>query len=108
MAVEIKCQRVKQKLDAGEEFVLLDCRERSEWDLVRLQGAILLPMSELNGRIGELDGHHETEIVVYCHHGVRSMSVAGWLRQQGFRSVFSMAGGIDTWSLEIDPQLPRY
>ncbi|HXY36571.1 MAG TPA: rhodanese-like domain-containing protein [Planctomycetaceae bacterium] len=106
--LEIDCRSVKLRLDSGDPLVLLDCRERNEYELVRLDSARLVPMSELAQRVGELDQLRECEIVVYCHHGVRSRQVANWLRGQGFANVKSLAGGIDRWSQEIDTTLPRY
>ena len=106
--LEIDCQSVKAKLDAGESFVLLDCREAGEHALVQIAGGRLLPMSELMARCGELEPHRDELIVVYCHLGMRSREVAAWLRQQGFAHVQSMTGGIDQWAVEIDPTLPRY
>ena len=105
---EIDCRSVKAKLDAGEKFLLLDCREREEHQKVNIKTARLLPMSELTERAGELEAFRKTEIVVHCHHGGRSLKVAAWLLEQGFSNVKSMSGGIDGWSLEIDKTLPRY
>ena len=65
-------------------------------------------MSELQDRLGELDAHRGHEVIVYCHHGVRSLRVALWMREQGFARAVSMAGGIDAWSQQIDPSVPRY
>ena len=65
-------------------------------------------MSEIEGRVGEIEKYRQREIVVYCHHGIRSLQVASWLRQLGFDNAQSMAGGIDRWALQIDPTLPRY
>lgn len=107
-SLEIDCAGVKAKLDAGGEFLLLDCREKIEFDHVRIEGATLLPMSELTQRLDELRPHKEREIVVHCHHGVRSLQVTLWLRQQGFADVKSMAGGIDHWAQTIDPGMKRY
>jgi rhodanese-related sulfurtransferase len=106
--LEIDCRAVKARLDAGDPIVLLDCRERDEHDFVRLASAKFLPMSELMQRVSELDAYRNSELIVYCHHGGRSLRVAVWLRQQGFANARSMAGGIDQWSQEIDPALPRY
>ena len=106
--LEINCQSVKAKLDAGESFVLLDCREASEHALVHIAGDRLLPMSEMTGRRGELEPHRDEQIVVYCHLGLRSRDVAAWLRQQGFAQAQSMTGGIDEWAVEIDPSMQRY
>lgn len=108
LPLEISCQAVKAKLDAGDGFLLLDCRENDEYAVARIAGARLLPMSEIQARRDELTGERERPIVVHCHHGGRSLQVARWLRQQGFPQVQSMAGGIDRWSLEIDSAVPRY
>jgi rhodanese-related sulfurtransferase len=106
--LEVDCQTVSKKLSAGESFLLLDCREPSEHQTVNISAAKLLPMSQLEGRVGELADHKAGEIIVHCHHGGRSLRVAKWLRAQGFAQVASMAGGIDQWAVEIDPKLPRY
>src|ERR1700722_11999070 len=107
-ALDIDCRTVKTRLDAGESLVLLDCRERDEYELVKIPTSTLMPMSELPQRLGELDALRTAEVVVYCHHGVRSRRVANWLRSQGFPRVQSLAGGIDRWSQEIDNGLARY
>jgi len=106
--LEIDVEALRDKLAAGDDFLLLDCREQDEHDLVKLDPAILLPMSELAGRVDELRPHQAREIVVHCHHGGRSLRVAMWLRQQGFARTSSLAGGIDAWAERIDPSLPRY
>ncbi len=106
--MEVDCRTVKAKRDAGEDFVLLDCREQHEFDHVCIAGATLLPMSEIQRRVVELEEFRSAEVVVYCHHGGRSLQVAMWLKQQGFQQVVSMAGGIDQWAAEIDSALPRY
>ena len=108
LPLEIDCRGVQQKLQTGETFLLLDCREPNEHQFVSLPQAKLLPMSELAQRVGELEPHRDSEIIVHCHHGGRSLRVATWLRQQGFASARSMAGGIDRWAQEIDSSLPRY
>ena len=106
--IEIDCRTVQQKLLSGEPFLLLDCREVDEHQFVSIPQARLVPMSEIAGRVGELQPHRGSEIIVHCHHGGRSLRVAMWLRQQGFARACSMAGGIDRWAEEIDPSLPRY
>ncbi len=105
---EVDCRTVKQKLDAGEAFLLLDCREKSEYDTVRIAGATLLPMSELTTRAKEIEAHRNGPIVVHCHHGGRSMRVAQWLRQNGFAQAQSMAGGIHQWAEDIEPGMVKY
>lgn len=106
--IEVNCQAVKAMLDAQADFLLLDCREKDEYDAVHIAGARLVPMSEIQQRIGELEPYRDREIVVHCHHGGRSMRVTNWLRQQGFAKAQNMAGGIDDWAVTIDPAMPRY
>ncbi len=85
--------------------VLLDCREPGEWQHCRIDGAMHIPMTQTPGRLGELSA--DRPIVVYCHHGVRSLRVAQFLRERGYDAA-SMAGGIEAWSLQVDPTVPRY
>ena len=106
--LEITCQAVQQKRTAGEPFFFLDCREPDEYATAKIDGATLLPMSELADRVAELQQHQHELVVVHCHHGGRSLRVAMWLRKQGFAQACSMAGGIDEWSQQIDPGIPRY
>ncbi len=107
MDYEITPEEVKAKLDRQESFTLLDVREPWEIETARIQGAKLIPMGDIPSRAHqELDP--EDEIVVLCHHGVRSMNVTVWLRQQGFEKVQSMRGGIDAWSRRVDPNMPLY
>jgi rhodanese-related sulfurtransferase len=107
LPLEIDCLSARQTL-AASSCLLLDCREQLEFDLARIEGATLLPMSEIERRLEELEPHRDRRLIVYCHHGVRSVHVAHWLRRQGFPKVQSMAGGIDAWSQTIDPAIPRY
>ena len=87
--------------------VLLDVREPWETAAAEFPGATVIPMGDIPGRVHqELDP--EQRIVVICHHGVRSLSVANWLRNQGFEQAQSLRGGIDRWSREVDPTTPRY
>ena len=108
LPLEISCQDVKARLDVGGQLLLVDCREHEEHTLVAIPQARLLPMSELQERINELSEHRQRHIVVHCHLGGRSLQVTAWLRQQGFSSVQSMAGGIDRWAVEIEPGMVRY
>ena len=108
LPVEVAPSEVKRMLDAKADFLLLDCREVDEHGKVHIPQATLLPMSELAGRLGDLERHRDGRVVVHCHHGGRSLRVANWLRQQGFAGAQSMSGGIDQWAIEIDPSLPRY
>lgn len=106
--LELDCRSVHKKLVAGESFLFLDCREASEYATAHIPGTTLIPMSELTQRVSELEPYRESPIVVHCHHGGRSMRVTNWLRQQGWPHVTNMAGGIDEWSQQIDPSVPRY
>jgi adenylyltransferase/sulfurtransferase len=99
-------QEVKAKLDQGEKLVLVDVREPWEYAINRLNGAIHIPMAEFGRRYQELDP--EAEIICYCHMGVRSLKCAQFLKQQGFSKAKNLAGGIDAWSLQVDPTVPRY
>ena len=107
--MEVDCRSVNARLtDDGDSFLFLDCREQEEYDRVRIEGAVLLPMSQIAQRASELNDHRQSDIIVHCHHGGRSMQVAMWLRQQGFSKAQSMAGGIDTWAIDIEPGMVRY
>ena len=107
MDYEVTAEEVKAKLDAGESFTLIDVREPWEFETARIDGAKLMPMGDVPSRAHqELDP--EEHIVVLCHHGVRSMNVMVWLRQQGFEKVQSLRGGIDAWSRTVDPKVPVY
>lgn len=108
LPLEIDAAGLKADLDRGDDLVLLDCREQNEWDTVHIRGAQLVPMSEIASQLEKLEPLRERRIVVYCHHGGRSMRVTQWLRQQGFPRTQSLAGGIDNWAEAIDPTLPRY
>jgi rhodanese-related sulfurtransferase len=108
LPLEIDCRSVKRKLDAGEELLLLDCRESDEHAAANIAAAKLVPMSEITDRVRELEPFRQRPIVVHCHMGGRSFRVAQWLRDQGFSQAQSMAGGIEAWSQEIDPSIPRY
>ena len=86
--------------------VLLDVREPWEHDKARIQGSTLIPMREVQARIGEID--EDSEVVAICHHGGRSMQVAMFLEKQGFKRVHNLVGGIDAWSRTVDPAVPLY
>ena len=108
MVRQILPQQVKAKLDAGEPVVLVDVRQPEEYAICRLAGSQLIPLGELSRRAGEIEPPDGGTVVVYCHHGVRSLSGAMILQQFGVENVASMAGGIDAWSQLIDPSVPRY
>lgn len=113
MEHEISIPDLQEKLkDApsqpdAESFCLLDVREPWEAQLCVLPGARLIPMGEMPSRAHqELDP--DAHIVVYCHHGMRSLSVVLWLREQGFNQAQSLAGGIEAWARAVDPAMARY
>jgi rhodanese-related sulfurtransferase len=107
MDYEITAEDVKAAVDRKEPVTLIDVREPWEYQTARIEGATLIPMGEIPSRAHqELDP--EAHIIVYCHHGVRSMNVTAWLRQQGFEKAQSMAGGIDAWSRRVDGKVPVY
>ena len=92
----------------GDELLLIDVREIEEHDLARIEGAQLLPLSRFNEWAATLDTAKEKEIVVMCHHGIRSAQVCSYPSRQGFMKLYNLAGGIDRWSCEIDRRVPRY
>jgi len=105
-APEIAAAELKRRIDAPGAPLLLDVRTDEEWAIARIEGALRIPLDRLDARLGELDT--QREIVVYCHIGARSAAAAALLIERGFRSVLSLAGGIDAWSSAIDPSVPRY
>ena len=107
MVPQIHPTEVKRLLDSGEPVVLLDVRQPEEHAFCALPGSVHSPPGELSGRLGELPSTDDL-VVVYCHHGVRSLSGAAILAHAGFPNVASMLGGIDRWSLSVDPAVPRY
>jgi rhodanese-related sulfurtransferase len=108
-AWEVHPAQVKQWLENKEDVALVDVRQIKEWNFCKIDGAILAPLPELDARAqGELQPLKARRVVVYCHHGVRSLRAAAFLRQLGFENVHSLAGGIDAWSVIVDPGVPRY
>lgn len=105
---EVTPRAVQALREAGEDFVLLDVREPREIAAASVDGAVVVSMGEIKSRLSELEEHAEQKVVVMCHHGARSMQVTAFLRQNEFEDVASMAGGIDLWSRDVDPAVPRY
>jgi rhodanese-related sulfurtransferase len=107
MDYEITPEEVRRMRDSREPFTLLDVREPEELRLASIEGTKHIPMGDVPTRAHqELDP--EDHIIVVCHHGVRSLNVTSWLRQQGFERAQSMQGGIDRWSREVDRKVPTY
>ena len=105
--VEITALEVKRRLDAGEECSLIDVREHEEFRICHIDGATLIPMRDIPKQFDRLE-ESPMPLIVFCHHGVRSLTVVSWLREQGLAECVSMAGGIDAWSRDVDPAVPRY
>jgi rhodanese-related sulfurtransferase len=106
MNYEITPQELQQRQQRNEDLTIVDVREPWERQTASIAQSRHIPMADVPARMQELDP--DQHIVVYCHHGVRSLSVTDWLRKQGYENVQSLAGGIDRWSQEIDPKVPRY
>ena len=105
--MEVSPAEVKARIDAGDALRLLDVREPHEHNICRIEGAELLPMNSIPLHLQELDTDGP-DLIVFCHHGVRSLAVVDWLRRQGVANCQSMSGGIDVWSAVIDASVPRY
>ena len=109
LPMEVNPEEVRQRLSAGEKLFLIDVREPNEFQQARLDHAELVPMRTVPASLQQLEAKaDEGALIVFCHHGVRSLQVVNWLREQGVSACQSMAGGIDRWSREIDPSIPRY
>ena len=109
LPLEIAPVEVKRRLDAGEKLHLIDVREPHEYATARIAGAELMPMRSVPANLQSLEAKaDECALIIVCHHGVRSLQVANWLREQGVAECQSMAGGIDLWSCAVDPAVPRY
>ena len=109
LPIETTPAEVKRRLDAGEKLALIDVREPEEHRAARIDGATLIPMRTVPANLQTIEGlSDESDVIVFCHHGIRSLQVAEWLRRQGVENCQSMAGGIDRWSCEIEPSVPRY
>ncbi|HEV8266113.1 MAG TPA: molybdopterin-synthase adenylyltransferase MoeB [Gemmatimonadales bacterium] len=103
---EIVAHDLNLEWERNSELVVVDVREPHEYEIAHIDGAKLIPLGELPSRLNELDGH--AEIVTHCHHGLRSMKALEILKAAGFAKVRSLKGGIDAWSVEVDPEVPRY
>ena len=109
---EVTPREAKAALASGTPPVVLDVRGPDEYAAARIEGSTLIPLHEIESRFDEVEelagGDRSAPIVVHCHHGVRSMKAALLLRAHGFTGAKSMAGGIDLWSVDVDPSVPRY
>jgi len=103
---EISAEQLKDEWQRNPELLVIDVRDPHEHAIAHIEGARLIPLSELPDRLGELDGHRE--IVTHCHHGARSLKALEILKAAGFSKVRSLRGGIDAWAVNVDRSLPRY
>ena len=104
--MEINIDQFKEMRDNGGDFVLLDVREYHEYDIANIEGSTLIPLGEIADRKDELNP--DDEIIIHCHTGGRSMRATTFLKDQGFKNVKNLAGGIDAWAEKYDPDMPRY
>src|SRR5262249_14559631 len=108
MPRQISVEQLKTKFDEGKLIYLVDVRQPWEHDTAALPQSLLVPLDQLVARVGEVMPPEGAKVVVDCHHGIRSLSGAALLERLGFKDVYSLAGGIDEWSLAVDPKVPRY
>jgi rhodanese-related sulfurtransferase len=108
MIQQIDVHQLADRLAKGEPVHLIDVRQQWEHDTAVLPGSQLVPLDQLSLRATEIQPPDDALVVVYCHHGIRSQSGAALLQHLGFRNVASLAGGIDAWSIHVDPKVPRY
>lgn len=108
-ALELSPQDASALLRQSGQAVLIDVREPEEFSLSCVDGARLIPMQSIPAELQKLEGlADDATLLILCHHGVRSLQVASWLRARGIENCYSISGGIDRWSREVDPSIPRY
>ena len=105
--MNISPAELKARLDRSENFRLIDVREADEWAVAKIPNAELIPLSEFQ-QVATQKLSPEENIVVYCHHGVRSARAQGYLKAQGYDHVLNLTGGIDAWALQVEPTMKRY
>lgn len=110
LPIEISVEETSALLSvrASTPFRLIDCREEDEWAICHIDGAELMPLTRFGEEAMAKLQDKSRRIIIYCHHGMRSLRAASWLRQTGFENAQSMAGGIAAWSDYVDPGMPRY
>lgn len=108
MSLEINARELKARLAAGKPTHLVDVREPWERAIAALKDQQHIPLDELPERAGEVRAPEGALVVIYCHHGVRSLAAAQFLEQQGLKGVVSLAGGIDAWAQQVDAKVPVY
>ncbi|MDI1451273.1 rhodanese-like domain-containing protein [Polyangium sp. 6x1] len=108
MVSQLSPRELADAIAAGKPVYLIDVRKPWEHERAALPGSLLVPLDELTERVDEIEPPPGALVVAYCHHGVRSLSAAALLDRLGLPGVASLRGGIDAWSREIDPSIPRY
>lgn len=108
MIRQITVRELADRLEAATPTLLVDVRQSWEHEIAFLPGSVLIPLPLLPRRVGEIQPMAGSLVVVYCHHGIRSLQAAEFLQQAGIGEVASLAGGIDAWSIEIDQSVRRY
>lgn len=108
MIQQLNVRELADRQARGDPVLLVDVRQQWEHDMAALPGSVLIPLDQLSHRAAEIQPASDTLVVVYCHHGIRSLSGAALLQHLGFGNVASLAGGIDAWSMHVDPKMPRY
>lgn len=104
--IQIAPAELKQKLDSGEKPLIVDVREPWEAEICTISGAKLVPLNTVAENMGAFEG--AAEVILFCHHGMRSLNAAAFLRRQGIDGARSLTGGIERWASEIDPGMTRY
>ena len=104
--IEITPREVKDLLTRDDKVLFVDVREPWEYDATHIEGSVLIPLGQIPSNLARLE--NAEQLVLFCHHGMRSLDAAAWLRAQGVEGAKSMSGGIERWSTEIDPSVPRY
>ncbi|NOT11540.1 MAG: rhodanese [Methylococcaceae bacterium] len=103
---QVSAIELKQRIEKNDPLVLLDVREPYEYEYARIEGSLLIPLNQIPQRLAELDP--QQEIMVICHHGMRSQQAAQFLMHSGFTHVYNLNGGIDAWSSYCDASVRRY
>jgi len=104
--IEIAPRQVKELLARDDKVLFVDVREQWEHDTAHIEGSVLIPLGDIPSNLARFE--NAEQVVLFCHHGIRSFDAAVWLRSQGVEGARSMTGGIERWSVEIDPNVPRY
>jgi rhodanese-related sulfurtransferase len=104
--IEVTPREVNELLTRGEKILLVDVREPWEHETCRIEGATLISLRDIAANLAQFE--EADNVVLYCHHGMRSLDAAAWLRSQGVEGARSMAGGIERWAVDVDPRIPRY